>query len=191
MTKDTATAAELAARYNELTGKSVKPTSYTKAKFRELIEAAELPTLDLTAEFQEMADEADAEYDAAAEADAEAARRCNSFHGTGTAEDPRCPHCDIDHVSNGYSIHDPKDSPHDKYEIACLGCGGEWGDPITTNNSDTFTLKEICAAAGVKPRTARKHLRAYLEDGEYTRYIWERTQEKWEEIEKVITNTKG
>ena len=34
------TASELAARYNELTGKSVKPTSYSKTKFIGLIEAA-------------------------------------------------------------------------------------------------------------------------------------------------------
>lgn len=36
------TAKQLATRYNELTGKSLKPSSYSKAKFIELIEAVEI-----------------------------------------------------------------------------------------------------------------------------------------------------
>lgn len=35
------TAAELAAHYNELTGKSIKPTSYSKAKLIDMISAIE------------------------------------------------------------------------------------------------------------------------------------------------------
>lgn len=47
-----------------------------------------------------------------------------------------CPHCGINHFDNGYSFHHAKETPHDKFENACLGCGGEWGPKIEASKTE-------------------------------------------------------
>jgi len=49
--------------------------------------------------------------------------------GAGTEAAPKCPHCGIDHMDNGYNVHDIE-TPNDTNEFACLACGGEWGPAL-------------------------------------------------------------
>lgn len=48
--------------------------------------------------------------------------------------DFNCPHCDV-HLSNGVALHGDEVNDHEfqvneKYEVLCLGCGNEFGQPI-------------------------------------------------------------
>jgi len=77
------------------------------------------------------------------------------FNGAGTEEAPACPHCGVDHLDNGYGVHDPVDHPHDEREIRCLGCGGEWGPRIKRRKGGrvaTFAGKRITVLIDHNPR---------------------------------------
>ena len=156
------TASDLAARFNALTGRNVKPTSYSKAKFIELIEAhSEVPQLPA---------DHDTDHD--------------SFPNQGI-----CPHCGIDYLDNGYQTHEsltsdglPGLTTHDHI---CLACNGEFGEPLET----TFTMTEVAAAAGVSAKIARARYRAVYNDHTRTFYSFPRNQ--WDAVMKIISPKRG
>ena len=94
MTRDltTFTTAQLADHYNALTGKSVKPTSYTKTKYLQLI---------LTIQ---------ADQDTDVEADFSELGINGLGHDHDTAE---CPHCGINHHDNGLLTADDNEANSD------------------------------------------------------------------------------
>lgn len=153
----TLTAKELTDRYNALTGKAVKPTSYPKAKLIEMIEALEVKEAP------------------AAPAPNPIEADCGHSH---------CPHCGID-LDNGYAHHNDLIEQHGEgclsKEWMCLGCGEEFGAELET----TFTMTEAAKAAGVEPKIARARYRALFNDGVRSRYNFPRSE--WDNIIKIIS----
>lgn len=140
------TAKELTDRYNALTGKAVKPTSYPKAKLIEMIEALEVKE--------------------EAPATSSIEKACGYTH---------CPHCGID-LENGYAHHDDLVEQHGEgclnKQWMCLGCCEEFGPELES----TFTMVEAAKAAGVEPKIARARYRALYNDGVRSRYVFPRSQ---------------
>lgn len=181
----TRTAAQLAETYFELSGKYVKPTSYTKAKLIKMIEAFGIILDDepelaqqtdngpIAAEGSEEADDASlAEMLELAEADD------NTFGFT------NCPHCGIHH-SNGFTTHqdliDQGGEPNKTHQYLCLACNGEFGPELETE----FTMAEVAAAAGVSPKVARARYRAVVNDNQRTFYRFPRSD--WNAILTIIS----
>lgn len=139
------TAAQLTARYNELTNKSIKPTSYSKAVLITMIEALE----------------------AAAALPAEE----TNDHPNGGI----CPCCGIDYLDNGWQTHDILISEglegNKTHQYVCLACGGEFGEPLETE----FTLIEAAASLGISAKVARARYRAAHNDGQRTFYKFPRS----------------
>lgn len=54
--------------------------------------------------------------------------------GAGTEAAPACPHCGIDHKSNGYNVGEER-------EHVCLACGGEWGPEHAAFAADMEAFK--------------------------------------------------
>ncbi len=79
------------------------------------------------------------------------------FDGVGTAEEPKCPHCAINHEDNGYSYHEVE-TPHEEFEHSCLGCNGEWGAAVYDNEQASF-YSQFVEAGGTQPRSICKALR--------------------------------
>lgn len=158
------TASELAARFNELTGRNVKPTSYSKAKFIEMIEA-----------HTEAAPAATPDHDT----------DHNSFPNQGI-----CPHCGIDYLDNGYQTHDtltsdglPGLTTHDHI---CLACDKEFGNKLNLiPETDTFTMSEAAKAAGVSPKAARARYRSVDNDHTRTQYVF--PKKLWNEVILIIS----
>lgn len=151
-------AADLVARFNSLTGRNVKPTSYSKARFIELIEAATpVNHEDLTAE-DHRAD----------------------FPHCGT-----CPHCGIDYLGNGYQTHDSLTSDNlpglTTHDHICLACNGEFGEPLETE----FTLTEAAASIGISPKVARARYRLVDNDGQRTFYKFPHS--RWDAVISIIS----
>lgn len=168
------TALGLATRYNELTGKSLKPSSYSKAKFIELIEAAGADA------FRQKAKEV---MKVKKEAREELAKikQIEDDHSFGFTH---CPHCGVHH-SNGFctneDITDQGGEPNKTHEYVCLGCGGEFGPEL----GSTFTLTEAAASIGVKPKVARARYRMLDNDGKRTRYEFPRSD--WDRVISLIS----
>jgi len=143
---DTHTAASLAGIYNGLSGKNIKPSSYSKAKLIEMIKALA----------EKVAKEEPTEDE--------------GFEGF-----THCPHCGIHH-GNGFATNqdllDQGSEGNKTHHIVCLACLGEFGEKLET----TFTMAEAAAAAGVSPKVARARYRNVHNDHQRTFYVFPRSQ---------------
>lgn len=140
------TAATLSARYNELTGKNLKPGSYSKAKWIEMIASLETKNEPI-----------------------------NEGEDLPSEGFTHCPHCGVHH-SNGFATNEDIVSqggePNKTHNIVCLGCGGEFGPEL----EDEFTLVEAAAACGTTAKAARARYRRHDNDGHRTFYRFPRSQ---------------
>ena len=162
MTTDltTLTASELTANYNALTGKNVKPGSYSKAKLIEMIKAhTEEAAPDLTK---------------------------MDIYGLGTNDDnAKCPHCGINHIHNGWQDHEGLTADGlpglTTNQYICLACNGEFGPELET----TFTLREAAESIGISAKVARSRYRNLFNDHQRTFYVFPRS--RWNEVILIIS----
>ena len=168
------TAKQLADRLFELTGKSLKPSSYSKAKFIELIEAAEADS------FRQKANEV---MKVKKEAREELAK-IKQIEDDNTFGFTHCPHCGIHH-SNGFCTNEDiiaqGGEPNKTHEYVCLACNGEFGSELES----TFTLTEAAASISISPKVARARYRNVENDGKRTRYEFSRSD--WDRVISIIS----
>ena len=174
----TLTAKQLADKLFELTGKSLKPSSYSKAKFIAMIEAAETIKDVQENPLPSFAKNLDKALVAAK------SKEIEKIEETDISDFTNCPHCGVHH-SNGFctneDIIDQGGEPNKTHQYVCLGCGGEFGPEL----EEEFTMTEAAAAAGVSPKVARARYRAVSNDNQRTFYRFPRSQ--WDAVLTIIS----
>lgn len=153
----TLSAAQLATAYNATTGKSVKPSSYPKAKFISMI-AIDLNKLG----------------------------RFGLGTNDDNAICPHCGINHIDNGwQEADSLLEDNGAVIDR-QFICLACNSTWGPlTATTPTGSTFTMAEAARAAGVSSKIARARYRAVDNDGVKTRYVFDKS--RWDAVLLTIS----